>query len=202
MLTSCTKITDDYSLLINEILKNDNIYYPNNTFQGYSFYLPKGIQIIAKNSNNIVLKQGNSKLYLYVDLISYFNKVKKDYVKKDNVYLGIPLNNGDYFGYLEINLWEDDKYLVEIMYNYAKIEVIVESKEIKNIISYAAIILSSIAYNDTIIESMIGEDILNYNELEFNIFETNKNTSGTIQYDENSNANLEQNMIPDLDLIN
>ena len=205
-LTSCTKINNNYLNLVNNILTNQKMQYKTNTFQGYSFYLPIGVQIISKNNNNLVLKQGNNTLYLYIDLISYYNKVKKDYIKDEKAYFSTSLKNGDYFGYLEINLWKNDKYLVEIMYNYAKIEVIVvivESKELKNVLSYATAILSSITYNDTIIENMIGEDILDYNELELNIFETiDSNNNGSIQYDENSSFNTEQNTIPDLDLIN
>lgn len=34
------------------------------------------------------------------------------------------------FGYVEVNLLKNDKYLVEIMYNYAKIEVIVDKSNL------------------------------------------------------------------------
>jgi hypothetical protein len=49
---------------------------------------------------------------------------------------------------------------------------------------------------------MIGEDILNYNEVEFNIFETAKNESNLIEYDEDTEDVEEQEELPDTDLIN
>lgn len=201
--SGCTRINNkDYNGLINITLNSSKIKHNNKTFRGYSFYLPKGLSIEEISNNNVILKNGNYKMYLYIDLVSYYNKVYKEYKENNNAYYSKSINLDDKFGYLEINLWHNKKYLVEIMYNYAKIEVIVDDRNIKNVLSYSLAVLSSITYNDSIIENMIGEDILNYNELEFNIFETNQSSSGSIKYDENSSSDEEQNTIPDLDLIN
>ncbi len=198
----CTNLKDiDLNNLATITLSQEN-NHQNKTFQGYSLYLPNGLQVDSVNHNNVILKSKNYKLYLYVDLISYFNKVQKDYQINKKAFFSKSLNFNDKFGYLEINSQENEKYLVEIMYNYAKIEVIVDNSDMKEILSYALIILNSIKYNDTIIENMIGEDLLNYNELEFNIFETVESNNGTIKYDDNSSNTEEQDTIPDLDLIN
>ena len=75
------------------------------------------------------------------------------------------------------------------------------NRDIKEMLSYAISLLNSISYNDKIIENMIGEDILNYNENEYNIFETVSSGSNLIMYDEDANNN-KNNEVPDTDLIN
>ena len=43
------------------------------------------------------------------------------------------------------------------MYNYAKIELMVEEKDINQVVTNSIIMLSSINYNDDIIKNMMGE---------------------------------------------
>lgn len=204
LLTGCVDVNNSsYENIIEYAINNEKVDLKNESGSGFSYYLPKGIQIVKDNKNNLVLKEENYKLYMYVDLISYYNKIKETYNKKTNVYYSEKIEKEDKFGYLEIKERTDKKYLVEIMYNYAKIEVIVDECDIKNIVSYAMAILTSISYNDTIIENMIGDDILNYNEVEFNIFETADNESNLIIYDDESTTTVEDyNDVPDTDLIN
>lgn len=203
LLTGCMNINkSSYDEIINYALNNEKITFKNKTSQGYSYYLPKGISIQEENKNNVVLKNEKYIFYLYLDLISYYNKIKEEYHINKTAYYSSKIINGNQFGYLEINLKANNKYLIEIMYNYAKIEVIVDENDIKETLSYAMAILSSITYKDTIIENMIGEDILNYNEIEFNIFETAQNESNLIEYDETNTANDNTNDVPDPDLIN
>lgn len=203
LLTSCRNIKNSsYEEIISFGLSNQKVNYTNHTSQGYSYYLPKGLIILEDRSNNLKLKSEKYTLYLYVDLISYYNKKEENYRYSDSSYYSQKIQNGDKFGYLEINLRENKKYLIEIMYNYAKIEVIVDNKDIKEMLSYAMALLNSISYNDAVIANMIEEDILNYNENEYNIFETASNESNFIQYDDNETNESNQNNIPDVDLIN
>ena len=201
-LCGCVNVNkSSYDGIINFALKEEKQIFKNKTSQGYSYYLPIGISVLEDNINNVILKKDNYTLYLYLDMVSYYNKVREEYVvKKDSFYSSL-IENGDRFGYLEINLLQNKKYLIEIMYNYAKIEVIVENRDIKEMLAYAMAILTSISYNNTIIDSMIGEDTLNYSEIEFNIFETTTNESNLIQYDENSSSSEKSNDLPDTDMI-
>ncbi len=202
LLTGCMNINNSsYEEIINSALNNKKILNKNKTSQGYSYYLPKGLIILEDLNNNLTLKSEKYNIYLYVDLVSYYNKIKNSYQENKNVYFSKTITNKEQFGYLEINLREKDKYLIEIMYNYAKIEVIVNNKDIKEMLSYAISLLSSISYNDKIIENMIGEDILNYNENEYNIFETASRDSNLIKYEEEEN-DMDKSLIPDTDLIN
>ena len=200
-LTGCISVNQStYEQIINYAFTSEkNIH--NKSFNGYSFYLPPGITVLNYQKNNITLKKGNYYFYMYIDTISYYNKRKESYQKNDAL-VSIPIKNEEKFGYLEINKTENEKYLVEIMYNYAKIEVIVDECDLKETVSYAISILNSITYNDTILGNMIGEDVLNYNEVEFNIFETAKNKSNLIEYDGDSTNDLVEDDVPDTDLIN
>lgn len=201
-LTGCKNITkSSYEDIIAAGLYDQKVTFQNKTSQGYSYYLPKGLIVIEDINNNVTLKSEKYNLYMYIDLISYYNKKEDTYKENNTSYYSKRITKEDKFGYLEINLRENDKYLIEIMYNYAKIEVIVNNKDIKEVLSYAISLLSSISYNDKIIENMIGADILNYNENEYNIFETVGNDNSLIQHG-NTTTTTNQNDVPDTDLIN
>lgn len=203
LLTGCKNINQSsYEEIITSGLYDQKVTFKNKTSQGYSYYLPKGLIAIEDVNNNLTLKSEKYNLYLYVDLISYYNKKEDTYKENDTSYYSKRITKDDKFGYLEINLRENDKYLIEIMYNYAKIEVIVNNKDIKEVLSYAISLLSSIFYNDKIIENMIGADILNYNENEYNIFETIGNDNSLIQRGNENTSTPNQNDVPDTDLIN
>mgnify|MGYP007131985402 CR=1 FL=1 len=200
-LTGCVNINNSsYEEIIASGLSDNKITFKNQSSKGYSYYLPKGLIILEDLNSNVTLKSEKYNMYLYIDLISYYNKVKDNYQVSKTAYHSEKIVHGDYFGYLEINLREKDKYLIEIMYNYAKIEVIVNNKDIKEMLSYAISLLSSISYNDKIIENMIGEDILNYNENEYNIFETASYDNNSLTRYNDEDASI--NDIPDTDLIN
>ena len=107
----------------------------------------------------------------------------------------------DKYGYLQIHNILEDKYFVEIMYNYAKIEVIVTEKDIRETVAYAIAILESITYNDTVLGSLMGENVLNSNELEFNIFETAKSESNYLEFVEQYDQYKNNDEVPDMDFI-
>ena len=67
------------------------------------------------------------------------------------------------------------------MYNYAKIEVIIDEKRINEVIGNAMIILSSIKYNDEVINNLMGDNVLDYKEIDFDIFKTNKEDNNILE---------------------
>ena len=200
ILCGCTKISNDnINTILNETIKNDNKKY-NEYRVGYKYYLPSGINIEKNNDFNVVFNKNNNKYYMYVDAVSYYYNVKKEYQINNNAFLSMPINNEDKYGYLEI-IEKNSKYLIEIMYNYAKIEVIVKQDELSDAITYSLLILSSIKYNDDIIKSMLEEDVLNYSEESFNIFDTNTSESNFLKVIEEFD-NYKEDEVPDYDLIN
>lgn len=172
MLTGCMSLQKmDLDSVINKSI-NSKLSLANEYRSGYKYYLPKGLKICDKADYNEKIKSGNYTYYLYVDVVSYYNKVIDKFNVKDNLYYSKPINNKDKFGYLEIKNIKDNKYLIEIMYNYAKIEVIVREEDINIAVANAINVLSSIEYNDTMLANLVGGDTASFNELEYNIFKT------------------------------
>lgn len=183
LVTGCSiTIIDNSSIdkIVDNVLK-DKITLNNVTLQGYKYYLPKGVTLKNKTENNSILYYKQNKIYLYIDLVSYYHKVDNEYKINEDGYYSRSININEKKGYLEINRI-DDKYFIEFMYNYAKIEAYVEEQYLNETILDMAYILSSIKYNDIIIESLVGDNKLNYTEENYNIFESRRTDRNFLDY--------------------
>ncbi len=146
------------------------------SLEGYSYYLPQGVNLKNNNFLNSTLYYNHKKMYLYVDLISYYHKVKNTYTENNNYYSRkIDINNKS--GYLEITELEHE-YFVEFMYNYSKIEAYVDKDELNKTLTVMAYILRSIKFKDSVLDSLIGKSSANYKEQQFNIYKSNGNDNG------------------------
>ena len=68
-----------------KILLTEEVDYSNVYFDGYKFFVPKGLQIISKDEyNSVFLDRNANKYYLYIDAISYYHKVDNDYEESKN----------------------------------------------------------------------------------------------------------------------
>lgn len=197
VLTGCKieNISNDNIMTNVNLILSKNIKYSNKDAIGYQYYLPTYISVKNVNEYNQELYYEGKTFYLYADIVSYYHKVKKDYKIDKKAYLSEKLDNDDRIGYLEINK-VDDKYYIEMMYNYAKVEAYVSKQELVDSISSISYILSSIKYNDNVIESILGENKydLSGNET-YNIFKSKKKTTDNFldyvnEYD-NYNGNTE-----------
>ena len=199
LLTSCTTINNkDYYSLIDEVINSK--YNINNEYRtGYKYYTPSGLTSVNSTDYNEVLQSSKYNYYLYVDVVSYYNRVIKDYEENNNAFYSKEINHDDKYGYIEINLQDNKKYLIEIMYNYAKIEVMVEESDIRYAVTNSMIILSSIDYNSDILSSIIGDNVLEFNEETFDIFQTKKKE--TTYLNVGSSSNNEETTEHDPDLI-
>ena len=199
-ITGCSDIRkQSYDDIINNIAtraNKDNVYRT-----GYSYYLPRGMQVADSTLYNEAITDARYKYYLYVDIVSYYKKVTKDYSVNDNALVSKKLDYDGKFGYVEVNLLKNDKYLVEIMYNYAKLEVIVDMCNLNEAMLSIINILKSVEYNDSIIANLMGDDVLNFSEEEFNIFNTKGSESNYLTVDKDASKE-EDTKIPDPDLIN
>lgn len=172
LLTGCSvsrlypdHIDDSLEILLG---KNNNVY--NTYYEGYKYYLPKGIQIMNKEDYNALLKDSHgNRYYLYVDVISYFHKSVNDYKVSNNSYYSKKLSFNKKTGYLQIDKI-DSKYFIQYVFNYAKIEAYVDKKDLDESIWYMSSILGTIKFNDTILESLIGENALDYKEEDYTLF--------------------------------
>ena len=199
LLCGCTKINNDnINDIINSVVSSDNDR-ANQYRNGYKFYLPNNLSTIKIDDKNNVFKENDIKYYMFVDIVSYYHKVENKYQVNEKTYYSSLINYNNKSGYVEVNV-KNDKYLIEIMYNYAKIEVIVNSDDIASAITNSLIILTSVNYNDDIIDNLLEEDVLNYSEETFNIFETNSNDSNFLKVVEEYD-NYNEDEVPDYDLI-
>jgi hypothetical protein len=201
MVCGCVNINkSSIEEILTDSLSSELNFY-NTQREGYKYYIPKGIKALTKNDYNEILADDTYKYYMYVDVLSYYNQVSFDYIKRTDVYYSNVIKYEDKFGYLEIKSFENEKYLIEIMYNYAKIEVMVEQKDINKTIAYAISILSSIEYNDNVLENLLGDNKANFGSEEFNIFETAETESNYLNYVEKYD-NYESDETYDDDFIN
>lgn len=184
LLTGCT-VTRIDNLEIGDLVStilSQNITLENTNASGYDYYTPKGVSILNTTDNNVefIDKIGN-KYYLYVDVVSYYHKVESEYPVCDNCFYSSALSYNDKTGYLEINEI-NDKYFIEMMFHYAKVETYIEKDSLKEVLSSISTILGSIDYKDAILNTLIGENMLNYNELTFDIFKPKRTTGNFSDY--------------------
>ncbi|MBO4245508.1 MAG: hypothetical protein J5892_02055 [Bacilli bacterium] len=195
-LSGCSTINSmSYQNIINKTKSDSNL--SNVIRKGYKYYIPKGMKLVNnKDYNEIIMDQDNT-YYLYVDVVSYYNNVKFDYKVNKDSYYSQKLDNG----YLEINKLENDKYLIEIMDNYAKIEVIVDKANIKKAIAYSNVLISSVEYKYDVLDNLMKDDSFNTSEVEFNIFKTIKSDSDFATYEQMYGTYDETDGIKDSDII-
>ncbi|MDE5888701.1 MAG: hypothetical protein K2H20_01635, partial [Bacilli bacterium] len=178
-----------------------NVIVYNKYRKGYKYNLPKGLDVVDNTEYNEVIYSKNYKYYLYVDAVSYYNKVIEKYEISDNSFVSKQISYEDKYGYLEINQMTNDKYFIEIMYNYAKIEVIVKKKDINVVVSNALSVLASVEFNDNVLKTLLDEETSQFKEFDFNIFETTSTTdNGFLQAVED--YNYQEDEVHDSDLIN
>ena len=151
--------------LMSEKTKLYNVHY-----EGYKYYLPKSIGFLDKDDYNAVLKdKNNNKYYLYVDVISYYHKIENDYEINNDSHYSKRLDYNKKTGYIQIDE-VDDKYFIQFVYNYAKMEAYVNEDQLVDVVTNMCLVLRTIEYNDVVLESLIGENQLNYKEEDYTLF--------------------------------
>lgn len=201
ILTGCTSIKNSsYDQILIEAINSD-VDIQNTYRKGYKFYLPIGLYVENSKDYNEVIKNENETFYLYIDLIGYLNKDGITSSNSGGIYYK-ELVHEDKRGYAEIKNLDTDKYLVEIVYNYAKIEVIVEEAALKSSVAEAIIILSSIEYNDSFLSGLSEESLLSYKEEFVDIFKKNStsDTTNFLKYADELDV-YGGSEVPDYDMI-
>lgn len=202
--TGCTSLVSLNGESLDSIL--DTMYNQENTvtnvaMEGYRYYLPKGLQRIASNQYNSILFDQKNYYYLYVDAVSYYHKVENIYEVNPNAYFSKRLSYHGNEGYVEITPRRDG-YFIEAMYQYAKMESLVKEEDIENSLIYIASVLTSIEFNDHVLDTLIGDNILNYQEESLDIFVPAREESEFLEYVEEYGTYQDLNgELPDPDQI-
>lgn len=160
-----TNISKNIKILLSHKTNLHNVNY-----DGYRYYLPKGVSFVNKDSYNALLKDvNNNRYYMYVDVISYYHKKENDYEINNDSHYSQRLDYNNKTGYVQIDEIED-KYFIQFVYNYVKIEAYVSKSDLTDSITNICYILRSVKFNDSVIESLIGENALDYQEEDFSLF--------------------------------
>lgn len=203
-LTGCNILNLEKSsidTIIDAVIAN-NKKTTNMVFAGYKYYIPKGLKYIEKKDYNAILAHQNIHYYLYIDAIAYYHQAKINYQENNKAFYYKELSYNNTKGFIEI-IKKDTFYNITIVYNYGKIEVVSKQKDLNEVIANSMIILSSITFNDNVLATLIGENILNYKEQKYTLFKTQKDQDNFLEYIEEYDTyyNFESE-IPDEDNIN
>ena len=188
MLTGCTIVridTTSIDNILNVVLSKDNTLY-NRVGNGYKYYVPRGVTYIDSNGTNDRLYSDGVYYYLYLDEVSYYYNNSIKFKEDKSKYYSRKLKNGDNVGYVEITDKGNNQYLIEFVYNYAKIEALVPKEDIEETVLNASYILSTIKYNDNIIKLSLDDDFLKTKEDKYDEFSSKKEESNNfLRYDDN-----------------
>ena len=183
-LTGCTLVRIDTSSIENitsVILSKNNTLY-NRVGRGYKYYVPRGVTYIDSSDSNDRLYSNGVYYYLYLDEVSYFYKKTINFKEDSNKFYSKKFK--DDTGYLEITK-EGELYLVEFVYNYAKIEALVPKRDINSAILNGSYILSTIKYNHDIVKLSLEENFLKNKEETYDEFKKkNEDDSSFLRYEE------------------
>lgn len=179
ILTGCSVVRFDDSDInynIDLILSNKTTLH-NVRYDGYKYYLPKGISFVMKDDYNALLKDSRGNYYyMYVDAISYFHKIENDYEVNKDSYFSKKLSYNDRNGYIQVDKYsDDDLYFIQYVFDYVKIECYVSFDDLINSINNMSYILNSVEFNDSILNSLIGENALDYKEENYSLFKEDSN---------------------------
>lgn len=186
ILTGCTIVridTTSIDNIVDIILSKENTLY-NRVGRGYKYYVPRGVTYIDSSGSNDKLYSNGVYYYLYLDEISYYYKKSVNYKVDNSKYYSKKINNKGNFGYLEITK-QDNLYLVEFVYNYARIEALVPERDINDTVLNCSYILSTIKYNSNIVKLSLEDDFLKNKEEEYNVFSSKNNDDNSfLRYEE------------------
>lgn len=203
-ITGCEIVNYDSVKSIVDTVLYEESRLTNTNFEGYSIYLPQGTKVVDKNDYNLKIKDSNNYYYLYVDTIAYYYKTKSEFDINKSHFFTTELNNGNLFGYVDISEY-NDYYFVVIMYNYAKIESFIPKDDFNAVFANMCSILSSVKFNDKVIDTYIDNDKIISQAEEFNIFSSKNESDNFLKYEQEydvyDNEDEDNNIMNDEDHI-
>ena len=154
----------------------------NTYMNGYELYLPQGVKIVDKKDYNLEIKDSNNYYYLYIDTIAYHYKTENTFKENTGHYYSKRIDANGKTGYIDITE-NGDYYFVVTMYNYAKIESYVLKKNFDKALVNMCYLLSTIKYNDKVINEYVGDKGTVFQEERFNIFDSDAENDSFLTYE-------------------
>ena len=192
-------VNKNIKVLLSEKVNLYNVYN-----EGYKFYIPKGVSFLDKEDYNSILRDANNnKYYLYVDVISYYHKVKNDYEVSYDSHFSKKLNYNNKTGYIQVDE-VDSRYFVQFVYNYVKMEAYIPKKDLPNVVINMCSILRTVKFNDKVLESLVGENKLDYKEEDYSLFKADSSKESFLDVVEREETDLYKKDVEDekIDLDN
>ena len=189
LFTGCTVVridTTNIDTIVEVVLSKDNHLY-NRVGKGYKYYVPRGVTYIDTTELNDKLYSNGNYYYLYIDAVSYYHKVDISYEEDDSLYYSKEVDIQGKQGYLEIQEQENGMYVIEFVYNYAKIEAMVSEEDINEVVLNASYILSTVQFNNDVIKLMLNETYFTNKEETYDIFEDKEDrtsSSNLVEYED------------------
>ena len=100
ILCGCTPVQD---MTIEEVIDNGTnrkVSVYNKYRKGYKYNVPKGLDVVNSTEYNEIIYSSDYVYYLYIDAVSYYNKVIEKYEANNISYVSIPISYEDKYGYL------------------------------------------------------------------------------------------------------
>lgn len=189
LFTGCTVVridTTNIDTIVEVVLSKDNHLY-NRVGKGYKYYVPRGVTYIDTTELNDKLYSNGNYYYLYIDAVSYYHKVDISYEEDNALYYSKEIDIQGKQGYLEIQEQENGMYVIEFVYNYAKIEAMVSEEDINEVVLNASYILSTVQFNNDVIKLMLNETYFTNKEETYDIFEDKEDrtsSSNLVEYED------------------
>lgn len=161
-----------YESLIMNTLESEITHY-NTLGKGFKYYKPRDFSLYTDDEFNHILLNKSNKYYLNIDINGYYNKYEHEFSINPEIEYSKSFKYNDILGFLEITKGKNDYFYLKMMYNYSYIEVQVKEKELKPAVVNSIIILSSIKYNDKVIENFISTGDLSSKETTYEIKKPN-----------------------------
>ncbi len=161
-----------------KMLLSEEVDFHNVYFDGYKYYVPKGLYLEGREEYNAVfLDQQSNRYYLYIDAISYYHKTENTYMIDEDIHYSNKLDYHGKTGYINIEEVQKDQFYIQFMFNYAKMEALVSKDDLTMVVNNMCFVLRTIEFNDKVLESLVGDNVLSYQEEEFTLFD-DKNNKG------------------------
>lgn len=169
LLAGCTRVDNlSYDDLIKEVLYQNNNHV-NERQIGYSFYRPQGFVSLKRDDYNHIFTYKGHKIYMHVDLYSYYKKAKVNHKLAKDIYYAKELDDYNKKGFVEI-IEEKDAYFYRILYNYIRVEGYAGKSDMKRVFTKVSEMLSSLQFNDKVIAKIISENARDFEERELEYF--------------------------------
>ena len=183
-----TDLGTNIKILLSEDVKVYNVY-----FDGYKYYVPKGVKLTNKEEYNATFLDNNgNNYYLYIDVISYYHKTENTYMVDDDIHYSNKLDYNKKTGYINIEKI-NDMYYVQFLFNYAKMEAYVSEDDLTTVVNNMCYVLRSVKFNDNVLESLIGDNVLSYQEDNFTLFETESSQEDLLEVVGENDSNTKNN---------